>query len=111
MPVRAYRPGPFSYEFSPMIWRSGSPTVESRTRPRRTTMTVTVDGSSCPSVFDAGLPTINYKSAHPPDGAHGVISRAGGRARIATGPTGPELLTYDLVRTALRDPRFRVPQG
>src|ERR1700761_2723203 len=111
MPERAYRPGPVSYEFSPMIWRSGSPTVESRTRPRRTTMTVTVDGSSCPSVFDAGLPTINYEYAQHPDEAHAIISQARQKAPIAIGPYGPELLTYDLVRTALRDPRFRVPQG
>src|SRR5439155_20226170 len=27
------------------------------------------------------------------------------------GPHGPELLTYELVRTVLRDARFRVPQG
>ena len=74
-------------------------------------MTVTVDGSSCPSVFDAGLPTINYEYAQHPDEAHAIISEAREKAPIAIGPYGPELLTYDLVRTALRDPRFRVPQG
>ena len=74
-------------------------------------MTVTVDGSSCPSVFDAGLPTINYEYAQHPDEAHAIISQAREKAPIAIGPYGPELLTYDLVRTALRDPRFRVPQG
>ena len=30
---------------------------------------------------------------------------------MAIGPHGPELLTYDLVRSVLRDPRFRVPEG
>ncbi len=74
-------------------------------------MTVTVDGSSCPSVFDAGLPTINYEHAQHPDEAHAIISQAREKAPIAIGPYGPELLTYDLVRTALRDSRFRVPQG
>jgi hypothetical protein len=74
-------------------------------------MTLTVDGSSCPSVFDAGLPTINYEHAQHPDEAHAIISQARKKTPIAIGPYGPELLTYDLVRTVLRDTRFRVPQG
>jgi cytochrome P450 len=74
-------------------------------------MTATVDRSSCPSVFDAGLPTINYEHAEHPDEAHAIISQAREIAPIAIGPYGPELLTYDLVRTVLRDPRFRVPPG
>lgn len=74
-------------------------------------MTSTVDRSGCPSVFEAGLPTINYGQAQHPDEAHAIISRARDKAPIAIGPYGPELLTYDLVHTALRDSRFRVPQG
>jgi cytochrome P450 len=74
-------------------------------------MTTTVDRSSCPSVFEAGLPTINYAEAQHPDEAHAIIREAREKAPIAIGPYGPELLTYDLVHTALRDPRFRVPQG
>jgi cytochrome P450 len=74
-------------------------------------MTMTVDGSSGPNVFEAGLPTINYEHARHPDEAHAIISRARQKGPIAIGPYGPELLTYDLVRAALRDPRFRVPQG
>jgi len=74
-------------------------------------MTVTVGRSSCPSVFDAGLPTIDYEHAQHPAEAHAIISQAREKAPIAIGPYGPELLTYDLVRTVLRDPRFRVPQG
>jgi cytochrome P450 len=74
-------------------------------------MTATVDRSSCPSVFDAGLPTINYAQAEHPDEAHVIIREARAKAPIAIGPYGPELLSYDLVHTALRDPRFRVPQG
>jgi cytochrome P450 len=74
-------------------------------------MTVTVDRSSCPSVFDAGLPMINYGQAQHPDEAHAIIRQAREQSQIAIGPYGPELLTYDLVHTALRDPRFRVPQG
>ncbi|CAM3376365.1 cytochrome P450 [Mycobacterium intermedium] len=71
-------------------------------------MTATID---CPNVFEAGLPTIDYGSAQHPDEAHAIIRQAREKAPIAIGPYGPELLTYDLVRTALRDPRFRVPQG
>jgi cytochrome P450 len=74
-------------------------------------MTTTTGRSSCPSVFDAGLPTIDYGQAQHPDEAHAIISHARKQAPIAIGPYGPELLTYDLVRATLRDPRFRVPQG
>ena len=75
-------------------------------------MTVTVNGRpSGPNVFEAGLPTINYEHAQHPDEAHAIICQAREKAPIAIGPYGPELLTYDLVRAALRDPRFRVPQG
>jgi len=63
------------------------------------------------TVFEAGLPTINYGHAQHPDEAHAIISQARAKAPIAIGPYGPELLTYDLVHTALRDSRFRVPQG
>lgn len=63
------------------------------------------------NVFEAGLPTINYANAQHPGEAHAIIGKARKQAPIAIGPYGPELLTYDLVHTALRDPRFRVPQG
>ncbi|HTM85996.1 MAG TPA: cytochrome P450 [Mycobacterium sp.] len=74
-------------------------------------MTTVVDRMSYPDVFDAGLPTIDYEHAQSPDEAHVIIGRARRRAPIALGPHGPELLSYELVRTVLRDPRFRVPQG
>ena len=64
-----------------------------------------------PSVFDAGLPVVAYLDAQNPDEAHEVIRRARRQAPIALGPHGPELLTYDLVRAVLRDPRFRMPEG
>jgi cytochrome P450 len=67
--------------------------------------------NNCPNVFEAGLPTINYEQAQHPDQVHAIISQAREQAPIAMGPYGPELLTYELVHTALRDPRFRVPQG
>ena len=74
-------------------------------------MTITVDRSPHPSVFDAGLPHLDYENAQHPDEAHDIIRRTRMQAPIALGPHGPELLSYDLVRTALRDPRFQVPQG
>jgi cytochrome P450 len=102
-------------EFAPMIWRSRSHIVEGTTpRPRRTAMTATVYRSGSPggpNVFDAGLPVIDYAEAEHPDEAHTIIRQARAKAPIAIGPHGPELLTYDLVHTVLRDPRFRVPQG
>ena len=74
-------------------------------------MTVDTDRSGSPSVFDAGLPTIAYEDGQNPDDAHRLIRRARQQAPIAVGPHGPQVLTYDLVRTVLRDPRFRVPHG
>ncbi|WP_006247014.1 cytochrome P450 [Mycolicibacterium tusciae] len=74
-------------------------------------MTIAADRSSCPSVFDAGLPAIDYGRVQHPDEAHDLIRVARRQAPIAIGPHGPELLTYDLVRATLRDPRFRVPEG
>ncbi len=74
-------------------------------------MTIAIDRSSYPSVFDAGLPEIDYEHCQSPDEAHTIIRQARQQASIAIGPHGPELLTYELVHAALRDPRFRVPQG
>lgn len=74
-------------------------------------MTIAVDAPTRPSVFDAALPTIDYDHCQSPDEAHEIIASARRQAPIAIGPHGPELLTYELVRTVLRDPRFRVPQG
>ncbi|MGB3896838.1 MAG: cytochrome P450 [Mycolicibacter sinensis] len=73
-------------------------------------MTTTIS-STCPTVFDAELPVFDYQHAQHPDEAHQIIRRARERAPIAIGPHGPEVLTYELVRAVLRDPRFRVPQG
>jgi cytochrome P450 len=73
-------------------------------------MTIAIDRSS-PTVFDAGLPEIDYENCQSPDEAHGIIHAARRQAPLAIGPHGPEVLTYELVRSVLRDPRFRVPQG
>jgi cytochrome P450 len=71
---------------------------------------MTVDTHS-PSVFDLALPTIAYPDARNPDECHHIIRLARQQAPIALGPYGPEVLTYDLVRTVLRDPRFAMPRG
>jgi cytochrome P450 len=77
----------------------------------RDAMTTTIDRPICPSVFAAGLPEIDYEHCQSPDEAHQIISEARRQAPVAIGPHGPELLSYELVRSVLRDPRFRVPQG
>ena len=75
-------------------------------------MTVdTLPALGCPNVFDAGLPILAYEHVHNPDEAHRLIAQARNLAPVAMGTHGPEILSYELVRTVLRDPRFRVPQG
>jgi cytochrome P450 len=74
-------------------------------------VTIAVDRSPCPTVFDAGLLAIDYEHVQHPDEAHEIIRKARLQAPIALGPHGPELLTYNLVHSVLRDPRFQVPQG
>lgn len=64
-----------------------------------------------PSVFDAELPLIDYQDLDDVEEAHRLFHRAREQGPIAMGSHGPELLTYELVRDVLRDPRFRVPVG
>lgn len=64
-----------------------------------------------PTVFDAALPTIAYHGVQCPDEAHARIAEARRQGPIALGPFGPELLSYDLVRLALRDSRFAMPSA
>jgi cytochrome P450 len=63
------------------------------------------------NVFDAGLPDLRYAHLTDPYEAHRVIAEARSRAPIAMGPHGPEVLSYDLVRTVLRDSRFATVRG
>lgn len=65
----------------------------------------------CPNVFEAGLPILAYEQVPNPEEAHRLIAQARARAPIAMGTHGPEVLSYELVRSVLRDSRFRVPQG
>jgi len=58
------------------------------------------------------LPTIVYENDREPDEVHEVLAKALRRGPIAIGPYGlPEVLSYDLVRTVLRDSTFVIPTG
>ena len=64
-----------------------------------------------PSVFDAGLPTLQYDVTDTPQEIYPQFREAQLVAPIALGPVGPEVLSYELARTVLRDPRFGIPPG
>jgi cytochrome P450 len=68
-------------------------------------------GTATPSVFDAGLPTLDYDPTTTPAQLYPRLLAAQSEAPIALGPFGPEILSYELVRSVLRDPRFHVPPG
>jgi cytochrome P450 len=67
--------------------------------------------NDCPSVFDAGLPAIAYDHLTDPEEAHRILADARRQAPLAIGRYGPEVLSYELVRTVLRDNRFVTAQG
>jgi cytochrome P450 len=64
-----------------------------------------------PSVFDAGLPTLEYDVTATPQEIYPQFRNAQERAPIALGPIGPEVLSYDLARAVLHDKRFGIPPG
>lgn len=65
----------------------------------------------CPNVFDAGLPALSYEIHETPTDVYPRIREAQIQAPIALGPFGPEILSHELVRAVLRDPRFTIPPG
>lgn len=71
---------------------------------------MTVDTTK-PSVFDAGLPTLDYSVTDTPQQIYPQFRVAQEAAPIALGPIGPEILSYEMARTVLRDPRFGIPPG
>jgi hypothetical protein len=71
----------------------------------------TVQASTCSSVFDAGLPSIAYDHLSDREEALRIVAAARQQAPIAIGPHAPEVLTYELVRTVLRDARFTTARG
>ena len=62
-------------------------------------MTIELDRPHSPSVFEAGLPSVDYEQTQDPEEAHAILRQAREQAPIALGSHGPELLTYELVRT------------
>jgi cytochrome P450 len=67
--------------------------------------------TATPSVFDAGLPTLDYDLTTTPAQVYPQLLAAQQQASIALGPFGPEVLSYELVRSVLRDGRFQIPPG
>jgi cytochrome P450 len=68
-------------------------------------------GAAPASVFDADLPTLEYGADETPADVYPRIQDAQRRAPIALGPHGPEVLSYRLARSILRDARFQIPPG
>ena len=68
-------------------------------------------GTAPPSVFDADLPTLSYSVDETPAAVYPRFREAQRQAPIAIGPLGPEVLSYNLVRSVLRDERFQIPPG
>lgn len=68
-------------------------------------MSIAINRPRTPSVFDAGLPSIDYQHVQDPEDAHAMFREARRQAPIAIGPHGPELLTYDLVRCGIGSSR------
>jgi cytochrome P450 len=62
-------------------------------------------------VFDADLPTLNYGVEETPAEVYPRLQAAQRQASVAIGPLGPEVLSYDLARSVLRDSRFQIPPG
>jgi cytochrome P450 len=76
--------------------------------PKETVMTV---GAAPTSVFEADLPTLEYGGDETPAEVYPLLQAAQWQAPVAMGPFGPEVLSYHLVRSVLRDPRFQIPPG
>lgn len=71
---------------------------------------MTVDTAPA-SVFGADLPAIAYEADETPAEVYPRLRAAQQQAPIALGPYGPEVLSYHLVRSILRDSRFQIPPG
>lgn len=68
-------------------------------------------GTVAASVFDADLPTLTYDDTETPAQVYPRVREAQRLAPIAMGPYGPEVLSYHLVRSVLRDDRVQIPPG
>ena len=52
-----------------------------------------------------------YENDGNPHQAHEAVAEVRRQGPIGLGPYGPEVLSYDLVRSVLRDSRFVIPKG
>jgi len=68
-------------------------------------------GTAPASVFDADLPALAYGDEETPAEVYPRLQAAQRHAPVAMGPHGPEVLSYHLVRSVLRDTRFQIPPG
>jgi cytochrome P450 len=68
-------------------------------------------GTAPASVFDADLPALAYGDEETPAEVYPRLQAAQRQASVAMGPFGPEVLSYHLVRSVLRDTRFQIPPG
>ncbi|WAC90862.1 cytochrome P450 [Mycobacterium sp. Aquia_213] len=68
-------------------------------------------GTAPASIFDADLPVLAYDAEETPAEVYPRLRAAQQQAPIALGPYGPEVLSYHLVRSILRDSRFQIPPG
>ena len=64
-----------------------------------------------PTVFEADLPRVSYEDASSPEAVHQALKQARQLFPIAMGSHGPEILSYELAHTALRDHRLAPPPG
>lgn len=68
-------------------------------------------GTTTRNVFESGLPNLSYDLAETPQEVYPRIREALDVAPLALGPLGPEVLSHELARAMLRDPRFVIPPG
>ncbi|MGZ5365765.1 MAG: hypothetical protein ACXWD5_16900 [Mycobacterium sp.] len=57
--------------------------------------------TASPNVFEAELPTMEYDVTSTPAQVYPELLAAQRLAPIALGPFGPEVMSYELVRTVL----------
>ncbi|HEX9498359.1 MAG TPA: cytochrome P450, partial [Mycobacterium sp.] len=67
--------------------------------------------AGCPTIYEADLPTVSYEDASTPQIAHERLKQARQQGAVAMGAHGPEILSYELAHTALRDHRLAPPPG
>jgi cytochrome P450 len=68
-------------------------------------------GTAPVGVLDADLPSLSYDAEESPAEVYPRLQAAQQQAPVAIGPFGPEVLSYQLVRSVLRDTRFQIPPG